>query len=395
MPRIRLRWLALCVFILASALNYLDRQLLAAVAPMIRAEFYLNNEQIGFIHSAFSVVYALSAPAMGVFIDLAGLRWGICAPVALWSMASAATGWVQSLTGLLGTRSVLGFAEAAAIPAAGKANGIYLESHELALGTALNQVGLTIGSIAAPLIAAWLAGPLGWRSVFMICGALGFVWIPIWMYTSTRIPAGEAAGRRDPLAILAMLRDRRLWTLMIGNAFAMVLYTLWTNWTTLYFVEARGLTQAQANQQFAWIPPVFATLGGFTGGWMAFRWIRAGVAVHVARMRVCWISAIAVLLTATVPLMPSAGWAAAAISLSFFWATSMSTNIYVMPIDLFGASRAGLGVAAITFSYGMMQAFFSPVIGRMIDHFGYTAVCVSFAVTPLIAAGIVGTAKPR
>lgn len=394
MPRIPLRWLALLVFVLASALNYLDRQLLAAVAPMIQSEFRMSNQSYGYVVSAFSLVYAASAPGVGLMLDQIGLRGGISISVALWSMASVFTAAVRNFTGLISTRSVLGLAEAAAIPGFGKANGTYLKPQELAIGTAVNQVGLTIGSIAAPLTVAWFAAPYGWRMPFVFCGALGFVWIPLWLFASRRVPEREEAPPRRSMPVREILADRRLWALMAGNAFAMVLYTLWTNWTTLYFVEARGLTQAGANRHFAWIPPVFATLGAFAGGWMAFRWIRAGVGVYKARMRVCWISSVIVLATAAVPLAPTPGWAAAIISLSFFWVTAMSTNIYVMPIDLYGAARAGFGVAAITFSFGAMQAFASPAIGSMIDHFGFAPVCACLAFTPLIATVVLRTARP-
>lgn len=388
MSRVSLRWVAIFIFVLSSTLNYLDRQVLAALAPVLKDEFHLTNQDYGLIISVFSLVYAGSAPLMGLFVDRVGLNRGISISVAAWSLASVATGFVGSFRGLLFCRGALGVAEAAGIPSAGKANGTYLEPREFALGTATNQVGLSLGGIAAPLIVAALVASYGWRSPFIVCGLVGFLWIPLWLWIGARAPKRPAAGRHEAMPVLKMARDRGLWGLMIANVFAMVLYTLWTNWTTLYFVQAHGLTQEQANQHFAWIPPVAATLGGFAGGWMAFRWIRAGLDVLRARIRVCLISALMALLTAVIPLMPSAGWAAAAISMSYFWVTAMSTNVYVMPIDLFGQARAAFGVSAITLAYGLMQAFFSPVIGGMIDRFGFSAVCVSFAFLPLVAVGV-------
>jgi hypothetical protein len=110
--------------------------------------------------------------------------------------------------------------------------------------------------------------------------------------------------------------------------------------------------------------------------------------VHAARMWVCGVSAVLLLATAAVPLMPTAGWAAAAISFSFFWVTAMSTNVYAMPIDFFGASRAAFGVSALTFAYGIMQAFVSPLIGELIERYGFGAVCGSFSVLPLAAVWV-------
>ena len=394
--RIPLRWIAVSVFLLSSSLNYLDRQLLAAVAPTIKLEFSLTDRDYGYLLFAFSVVYAFFAPVAGLFIDRAGLNRGMSIAVACWSIAGLATGLVASFQGLLFCRGALGGAEAAGIPGTGKTNGMYLRQDEFALGGALNQVGLTIGGIAAPLLVAWLGGPHDWRRVFVLCGGLGLIWIPVWLFTARAIPPRRELGRRSAhCALSAILRDRRFWALIAANMLYMTMYTLWTNWTTLYFVEARGLTEQQANQHFAWIPPIFATLGGFAGGALAFRFIRSGLEVFRARMRVCTGSAALLLVTAAVPLMPTAAWAAAAISLSYFLVTAMSTNVYVMPIDFFGASRAAFGVAALTMAYGIMQAFVSPVIGSMIHRFGFAAVCQWFAVLPLIAVAVLYTAAPR
>ncbi|MEO8052220.1 MAG: MFS transporter [Acidobacteriota bacterium] len=390
----RLRWLVLSIFVLSTALNYLDRLLLAALAPTLKSEFHLSNTQYGGVISVFSIVYAVMAPAAGWFIDRVGLNAGITASMAVWSLAGMATGLTRSFGGLLASRTVLGMGEAAGIPCAGKANGVYLQPRELAFGTALNQVGITTGSIAAPLMVAAIAPVYGWRSVFVVCGALGFLWIPVWWATAKRFPAKAAeVARRGGIANI--LRDRRIWGLAAANALVMTLYTLWTNWTTVYFVEQHHLTEIEANQHFAWIPPVFATLGGFAGGWMAFRSIqsgRAGTDVVGARLRICWLAAAALLLTAAVPLMPTPPLAAALISFSFFWCLAISTNLYAMPIDFFGAGHAAFGVSILTSSYGLMQTVLSPLIGSMVDHFGFTPVCVSLSVMPLAGIAILRTA---
>jgi MFS transporter, ACS family, hexuronate transporter len=384
----RLRWLVLSVFVLSTALNYLDRLLLAALAPTLKSEFHLSNTQYGGVISVFSIVYALAAPMAGWFIDRVGLNAGITVSMAVWSMAGMATGLTRSFGGLLAARTVLGIGEAAGIPCAGKANGMYLQPREFAFGTALNQVGITIGSIAAPLMVAAMAPVYGWRSVFVVCGALGFVWIPVWWATARKLPAKplEATAARGGVA--KILRDRRIWGLAAANALVMTLYTLWTNWTTVYFVEQHHLTDIQANEHFAWIPPVFATLGGFTGGWMAFRSIRSGLDAVPARLRVCWLAAGALLLTAVVPLMPTPALAAALISFSFFWCLAISTNLYAMPIDFFGAGHAAFGVSILTASYGLMQTVLSPLIGSMVDHFGFPIVCVVLSVMPLAGIAI-------
>jgi ACS family hexuronate transporter-like MFS transporter len=225
----RLRWFVLGVFVFSTALNYLDRLLVAALAPTLKSEFHLTNAQYGGVISVFSVVYAVTAPVAGWFIDRVGLNAGITVSMAVWSLAGIATGVTRSFNGLLASRTVLGIGEAAGIPCAGKANAAYLQPRELALGTALNQVGITIGSIAAPLMVAVMAPAYGWRSVFVVCGALGFVWIPVWWATVTRIAVPLTEPPTPDSGITKILRDRRIWGLAVANALVMTVYTLWTN----------------------------------------------------------------------------------------------------------------------------------------------------------------------
>jgi len=388
----RFRWLAISVFVLSYGLNYLDRQLLAAVAPAVKSEFQLTNEQYGMILSVFSIVYPASSPAAGLLVDRIGLNLGATLAVALWSLAGMATGFVSTFRGLLGCRVVLGDAEAAGMPCIVKANALYLPPRELALGISMNQVGISLGSAAAPIVVSVLMPLWGWRSAFIVCGAIGLLWIPLWMLISRVVPPVNSPGlspldqqsQKTDLATRELLRDRRLWGLIVASMLYMTLYTLWTNWTTLYFVHSMQMTLADANRNYAWIPPIFGTIGGFAGGWLAFRAIRAGVAVQQARMRVCWLGATLALSTAAVPWMTSPALAVAAISMSFFACLVILTNVYSMPTDLFGVQRAAFGGAALTFAYGAMQAVVSPLIGRLVDLWGFAAVCVGFAVMPLL-----------
>ena len=390
----RYRWLVLAVFVLSTAINYLDRATLAALAPTLRSEFHLSNAQYGWIGSAFNIAYAVSAPFAGILIDTIGLNLAISLAVGLWSCAGIATGFTRGLSGLVGCRAILGAAEAAGIPAAGKAIHQYLRPAERALGNAVNQAGVSLGAILAPPLAVAIAVRSGWRAAFVVTGALGLAWIPLWNWAARRTPAAPLPKLR-PGAGAAMLRDRRLWAFVAANALNMAGYYLWFNWTTLYLVDVHHLTQQQS-AWYAWIPPLFAGLGGFSGGWLSLRFVERGVPTAAARFRVCLAASVVALATAALPFAPGPGWASAGISLAIFAVAAFSVNNYTLPLDTFGGVPAAFAVSILVASYGAVTAIISPAIGAVIDAYGYVPVTTVVAFTPLAACSVLwGTRSIR
>ena len=393
----RFRWLVLSVFVLCSAINYLDRQTLATLAPLVRAEFHLSNAQYGLILAVFSIAYAASAPFAGMLIDRVGLNRAIGVAVGVWSCAGICTGFTQGLGGLLACRGGLGMSEAAGIPGAGKAIYRYLLPAERALGNAWNQAGVSLGLIVAPPVATWIAMRYGWRQAFVMTGSLGLLWIPLWLLT-----ARAAGSRADDVAASQahthgdLLRSPRLWALVAANALNMSVYSLWTNWTTLYLVEKHRLALVEANW-YAVVPPAVAALGGFGGGWLSLRWMRTGLPAVAARTRVCLAGALLALPTALIPLLPTPGWTAAGISLSILAVSAVSVNVYTIPLDIFGGARAGFAISMLVASYGAAQALISPAIGAVVDKHGYAPVCMVASVLPLAAYAVLWRAdfSPR
>jgi ACS family hexuronate transporter-like MFS transporter len=392
--RIPLRWVVIGIFVISSALNYLDRQILTQLAPILKAEFHLTNRDFGFVISAFSIVYAASAPLAGLFIDRVGLTRGISFAVGFWSFSGLTTGLVTGFGGLLGTRAALGLFEAAAVPAVSKAIRQYLKPHERAVGQATSQLGISVGAVLAPPLATWLALVYGWRSAFVVTGLLGLLWIPLWRYVSAKVPPPPEPSGSTSEGVGEILRDPRLWGFVAANALGMTAYTLWSNWTTIYLIQVFNLRLIDT----AWLagfPPLVAPIGGFLGGWLSMWLIRRGSEPLTARRRACLIAACAMLLTAAVPFMPSALLATIAIGISFLFASAFSVNIYAMPLDAFSMRRAAFSVSLLTGAYGAMQTVISPVIGGMVDKYGFRPVCLLVAVAPLLAVGILKvTARP-
>jgi ACS family hexuronate transporter-like MFS transporter len=220
---------------------------------------------------------------------------------------------------------------------------------------------------------------------FVLTGILGLLWIPVWLWTGREsrstwkgiIPAGNTE----------ILRDRRLWAFVAANGLSMVGYSLWTNWTTLYLVDVHHLTLAQA-AWYAWIPPLVAMAGGFTGGWFSLRLIDRGMAPQAARFRVCFAAALVSLATLAIPQAPTAAWATAGISVSILAVSAFSVNTYTLPLDTFGGPRAAFAVSMLVASYGAIQFIISPLFGAMRDHHSYSLATVIAAFTPLAACAV-------
>src|SRR5271156_3505588 len=229
MPRSHasLRWVAITVFVFSAVLNYLDRQVLATMVDIWRSrpDFPFNYSDYGTLLAAFSIAYALSAPLMGWFIDRVGLNRGIAISVGVWAMASIGTGAVHSFTGLLIFRAVLGVAEASGVSAVGKAVGMYLLPEERAVGSAMGQLGLSIGAGLAPRFAVFFAYQYDWRWAFYAAGLMSLAWIPVWLATARAIPPVVSPKPGGQAHSFGLVRDPRLWAMIFANFTAMTIYS--------------------------------------------------------------------------------------------------------------------------------------------------------------------------
>ena len=392
------RWFVTSFFLISSALNYLDRLLLASLAPVLMAEFHLSKVGYANLLAAFSVTYALGSPILGYWMDRAGLTAISTLAVGVWSAAGMATEWVHSASQLLWCRIGLGAAEAGGIPGTGKVYGIYLLPKERALGAGVGQLAISAGSLAAPLLAAWSLRHGDWRMAFEIAGGLGLFWIVGWFAVSRRFPPRDP---QQPLSSLAdhpsdfaLLRDARFWRLLAANFLWMSIYTLWPNWTTVLLTTQFPLSVEAANRVYAWIPPLGATAGALLGGLLSMHWISAGTPEVRARLRVCWLTAVLSLVTIAVPFAGSPALAVAGISASYCFVAAGSTNLYTLPVDLWGARRAGFAVAGLVASFGASGFVFNPLFGWLIQHSGnFQVLCLGVAALPLLAFAAVATLR--
>jgi ACS family hexuronate transporter-like MFS transporter len=382
------------IFYLSSTLNYLDRQLLSALAPSIKAEFQLSNEQYGLILSLFSVVYMVCSPFSGWLLDRLGLNLGASLAVGFWSLAGLARGFTQGLGSLITTHTLVAVGESAGIPATGKAAQMYLKQEERALGSSLSQFGLTLGGIFASWLAIFCLAHGGWRSAFLYAGWLGFLWIPLWWWASKKAPVQPSPPETASIDARAILRKAQTWGFIGANILGMTLFSLWTGWTVIYFTTVFRMSTPDANQ-LAPIPQFLGYTGSIAGGAASMLLIRRGWQPLAARRRVCFLAAIGMLVTAFVPFSRTPFEAVTLISLSSFASSLWGVNLYTMPLDAYGSRRAAFAVSLLTAGYGLLTVFISPWIGRQVDAHGFGLVCAVLGCCPLIGYGLLELTKEK
>jgi ACS family hexuronate transporter-like MFS transporter len=389
------RWVAITVFIFASVLNYLDRQILATMVDIWRAhpEFPFTYDDYGLLLSVFSIAYAVSALFVGWFVDRAGLNRGAGFAVALWAIASFGTGASHSVRELLIWRALLGVSEASAIAAVTKAVAMYLLPPERAVGQAMSQLGLSLGAGIAPGFAVYFSYHYSWHWAFYAAGILSLAWIPLWLATSRVIPIAAPPKPGRAAHSFALLRDPKLWALIVANMLGMTVYSLWANWAPTYLIHVHHLTPAEA-AHYTWIVPISGYAGALLGGVISWQLIRKGRSPIAARKRACFVATLFLLGTAAVPLAPSPALATLGMSLSYAWACAWSVNHYTLPIDLYGAGRAAFGGASLVFAYGIMQAIISRPLADAIQNYGFAPVCFLFAILPIAGYAFVHMSVP-
>lgn len=189
------KWAVCGLLLLATMLNYMDRQTLSQSATDIGNELSLRNEDYGQLEQAFGLAFAAGGVALGFVADRVSLRWLYPAVLLAWSAAGFATGYARGFGELMVCRVLLGFFEAGQWPCALAASQRLLSRSDRALGNSLIQSGASIGAVITPLVVQVMVSdaPGSWRGPFRVIGLLGGVWILGWL----------AMIRRDDLARVA------------------------------------------------------------------------------------------------------------------------------------------------------------------------------------------------
>src|SRR5437899_6889819 len=175
------RWVICTLLLLGTTKNYMDRNVLGVLRVTLQHDLGWNEIDYGNLVIVFQAAYALGMLAVGWLVDRLGTRLGYALAMIFWSLASMGTALASSLTGFAVSRFALGFGEAAVFPASIKAVAEWFPKKERALATGIFNSGTNVGAMLAPVVGGWIVLRWGWQGAFVGIGAIGFVWLFIWL----------------------------------------------------------------------------------------------------------------------------------------------------------------------------------------------------------------------
>ena len=331
----------------ATALNYLDRQVLSLLKPTLQAEFKWSDSDFALLGSTSQFAAAGALLFVGWFVDRFGVRLAFALAVVVWSLAGMAHAASSTVAGFMIARVILIVAESVNTPAAVKAAALYMPIERRSMCIGVFNTASNIGAILAPLLIPLLAGALGWHAAFIITGALGFVWLAFWMpVTKHLVPIAEAgSGIEQARASWGeMVRDRRTWAVAIAKMLTDQVWWFLLFWTPDMFTKVFKLSQSEIGYPTA-IVYLMAALGALTSGWLFPKLLRRGYSVNRSRKTSMLLYA-CLILPIPLALQASSPWVAAVIiGLALFAHQGFSTNIFGMTADIVPAKNVGSVIA--------------------------------------------------
>jgi MFS transporter, ACS family, hexuronate transporter len=380
-----LRWWIAGLLALATALSYLDRVSFPTIVKEVQKDIEISTADYALLVNLFLVAYGLMYAGGGWILDRLGTRWGYFVMITGWSAANFLTGFVTSITGLKIFRFMLGMGEGGGFPGSGKAVAEWFPPKERSFAFGLFNTGSALGAIVAAPLLTWLAVTLGWRWVFFLTGAAGFVWALAWLFfyqtpdQSRRItveerdliqkalPGRSTAGER--IRWIDLFRYRQVWGLMTAKLLTDSVWFFLIFWLPKYLYDVRHFDTKQVGY-YGWIPWLFAGVGSFAGGGLGSLLIRRGVSLDRSRKTA---------LAAAALLMPAAiliEWTPVGAAIVFYSVAMMghqfwSANVQTLAADLFPSRIVGSVEGLLGSAGALGAAVIGGGFGRIIEHQGY------------------------
>jgi ACS family hexuronate transporter-like MFS transporter len=402
------RWMICGLLLFAATVNYMDRQVIALLKPTLQVQFGWTEVGYSNIVLAFQLAYAIGLLFVGKLIDRLGTRKGFSLAVFLWSLAAIAHAGASSIFQFAIARFSLGLGESGSFPASIKAVAEWFPKRERALATGIFNSGANIGAMVAPLAVRWLTYRFGWRMGFIATGAVGFLWVIVWLLfyrrpdEDTKVSAAELAYiRSDPpdevrtIPWRTLLTLRQAWAIALGKFFTDPIWWVYLFWMPDFLNRNLGM-----NLSAVQLPLIViysgASVGSIGGGWLSSSLLKRGWTLNASRKTALLVCALAV-----TPIMMAArtGNAWLAISLIALAAGAhqgWSANLYTLASDMFPRSAVGavVGFASMFGAIGGMLV--SKAVGYILQSTGsYVAVFLLAGTAYLVALCFIQALSPR
>jgi ACS family hexuronate transporter-like MFS transporter len=384
------RWVMLGMTFLATVINYLDRQTLSVMAPVLLDHFHITAGTYSQIIFAFMLAYTIMNGISGPLLDRLGSRIGYSLTIAFWSAAEVLTAAATGAVSLGAYRFLLGVGEAGNYPAGVKVIGEWFPPKERSLASGIFNSGAAIGAMLAPPLLAWSALTFGWRTSFVIVGILGFIWMLVWLVVYREPPSNPAERQLPPPAVSSLVRDRFVWQFTLSKVFADPVWYFYTFWFPQYLKVGHGYTLAQIGK-IGWIPFATAGIGNLAGGLLTMLIMKSGATDQTARRISVLVFSACMVAAFPAAIVSSAAVSILLISTATFGYSGALANVLALPRDVFpkNAVASIWGLASMGSGFGGMV--FSLATGWLVDHYSFRPVFMLFGTLPVIAAALVWT----
>jgi MFS transporter, ACS family, hexuronate transporter len=387
-----LRWLVAFALGMAAVLNYIDRNVLALLAPTIQKDLAISDEQYATVINFFLAAYTFAYLVSGRIVDKIGVKLSLALFIVWWSISNALTGLAHSLRSLCAFRFMLGLGEAGCWTAAPKAVSEWFPASERGVAIGLYSVGGAVGATIAPILVTLVETRYGWRWVFAVTPLLAGLWLIFWLwlykkpmehprltaqersYLATNLAPAQAeapgAAVSEGTRWLQVLRRPEVWRLMLARLLTDPVWYFFQFWMPKYLHTARGLDQSKLS--ILWIVFLAADAGFLLGGFFAGRFIKRGVAPPSARLRTMLFSAALVPLSFAVPFTPTLATLIAACMIIACAVTSWLSNLTSLVIDLTPKPVLGTAFGFIACGSAAGGFLMNQGVGWMVTHRSYT-----------------------
>ena len=367
-PSGRYRWGICAMLFCVITINYIDRQVIGVLKPVIEDDLGWSEVDYANIVTAFQASYAVGLLLVGRWLDRVGTRKGIGIALALWSLAACFHAAARSVLAFVLARMMLGLAEAAAYPGAVKSVAEWFPKRERALGVGILNAGANVGVVLTPIIAIGIAGAYGWQSAFLATGAVGFVVLWGWL-RFFRSPAEHPSVTEEerawitqdgedvagqPLTWQQALTHRQTWYFVAAKFFTDPVWYLFLFWLPDFFKTTQGMELFPKAESgvLSTIGPaligvyLLADIGAIAGGWLSSHLIARGWSVNRARKTTLFGAALLAVPMVGVADVANPLTAVLPIGLGTAAHQAFSSNIFTMISDLY-PRRAVATVAGI------------------------------------------------